>query len=188
MHLPFGFIHLVHNLRKDFQALLCHGIGCPAAGISDGEERGSTPRVGYLGEEPVFDGVELGAVWRVVHDENPYAYAVGKVHEVLLEDTVSAGVGAAAVAEDDNHFGMRVEPFQMAVPYTLYVLAHELGSVVAVPIERYPVLCAKSYMPCGTIVPLEKVPKSWSRALGEDVQYTRPSRLKLPTISFFLIT
>ena len=96
IHLPFGFIHLVHNLRKDFQTFLCHGICSPAAGISDGEEGSSAPRAGYLGEEPVFDGVELGAVWRVVHDENLHAYAVRKVHKVLLEDTVSAGVRAAS--------------------------------------------------------------------------------------------
>ena len=68
MHLPLGFKHLVYNLRKDFQSLLCHGICRPAAGIGDGEERHSTPRACYLGEEAVLDGVELGAVGRVVHD------------------------------------------------------------------------------------------------------------------------
>ena len=131
IHFPFGFIHLVHNLSKDFQTFLRHGICSPAAGISDGEEWSSAPRAGYLGEEAVLNGVELGAVGRVVHDEDPHAKAVGKIHEVLLEDTVSAGVGTAAVAEDDKHFRMRVEPFHVAVPDTLYVLAHELGSVVA---------------------------------------------------------
>ena len=35
-----------------------------------------------------FDGVELGALRRIVHDEDPNAKAVGKIHEVLLEDTV----------------------------------------------------------------------------------------------------
>ena len=50
IHFPFGFIHLVHNLSKDFQTLLCHGICSPAAGISDGEEWSSAPRAEYLGE------------------------------------------------------------------------------------------------------------------------------------------
>ena len=86
IHFPFGFIHLVHNLSKDFQTFLCHGICSPAAGISDGEEWSSAPRAGYLGEEAVFNGVELGAVGRVVHDEDPHAKAVGKIHEVLLEE------------------------------------------------------------------------------------------------------
>ena len=97
IHFPFGFIHLVHNLSKDFQTFLCHGICSPAAGISDGEVWSSAPRAGYLGEEAVFNGVELGAVGRVVHDEDPHAKAVGKIHEVLLEDTVSAGVGTPAL-------------------------------------------------------------------------------------------
>ena len=70
IHFPFGFIHLVHNLSKDFQTFLCHGICSPAAGISDGEEWSSAPRAGYLGEEAVFNGVELGAVGRVVHYVN----------------------------------------------------------------------------------------------------------------------
>ena len=36
MHLPFGFIHLVDDFRKDVQPLLCHGTCRPAAGIGDG--------------------------------------------------------------------------------------------------------------------------------------------------------
>ena len=80
IHFPFGFIHLVHNLSKDFQTFLCHGICSPAAGISDGEEWSSAPRAGYLGEEAVLNGVELGAIGRVVHDEDPHAKAVGKIH------------------------------------------------------------------------------------------------------------
>ena len=126
MHLPFGFIHLVYNLCKYFQPLFCHGICRPEAGIGDGEERHSAPRASYLGEETVLDGVELGAVRRVVHDEDSQADAVGKVHEVLLDDTVPAGVGPAPVAEDDEHPCIRIEGFQVAVPDTLYVLAHEL--------------------------------------------------------------
>ena len=60
MHLPLGFIHLVHNFCKYFQTFLCHGVCRPAAGIGDGEERGSAPGACYLGEETMFDGVELG--------------------------------------------------------------------------------------------------------------------------------
>ncbi len=104
MHLPFGFIHLVDDFRK----------------------RRSTPSLSrYL---PPCGRHRRR---RVVHDEDLQAGAVGKVHKVLLEDAVAAGVGAAAVAEDDEHFRLRVEPFHVAVPYTPYVLAHELGSVVA---------------------------------------------------------
>ena len=131
MNLPLCFIHLVHNLRQDFQPLLCHGTRRPAAGIGDGEEGCPAPGACYLGEKAVLDGVELGTVRRVVHDENLHADAVGEVHEVLLDNMVPAGVGPAAVAEDDEHPRIRVEPSHVAVPYTLYVVAHELGRVVA---------------------------------------------------------
>ena len=97
MHLPLGFIHLVHDFCKYFQTFLCHGVCRPAAGIGDGEERGSAPGACYLGEETMFDGVELGAVRRVGHDENLHPDAVGEVHQVLLDDVVPAGVGPAAL-------------------------------------------------------------------------------------------
>ena len=131
MHLPLGFIHLVHNFCKDFQPFLCHGMCSPEAGVSDREERRTAPGASYLGEEAMLDGVELGAVRRVVHDENLQPDAVGEVHEILLDDTVPAGVGAAAVAEDDEHFGIRVKVLEVTVPDPLYVVADEFGGVVA---------------------------------------------------------
>lgn len=129
-HLPFGLIHLVHDFCKDIQSFLCHSSCRPAAGVRDGEERSPAPGACYLGEEAMLDGVELGAVRRVVHDEKLHANAVGEVHKVLLDDAVPAGVGCASVTEDDEHSRIRVETFHVPVPDPLNVLAHELGGVV----------------------------------------------------------
>ena len=130
-HLPAGFIHFVDNLGKDLQPLFGRGVRCPAAGVCGGVERCPVPGAGYLGEEPVLDGVELGAVRRVVHDKDFHPDAVGEVHEILLDDAVAAGIGPAAVTEDDKHGGIGIERLEMAVPHALDVVAGKLGRVVA---------------------------------------------------------
>ena len=130
-YLPAGLIRFVDNLGKDLQSLARHGACGSAAGVCDGVERCPAPGTCYLGEEPVLDGVELGAVRRVVHDEDFHPDAVGEVHEVLLDDAVAAGVGASAVAEDDKHAGIGIERLEVAVPHALDVVADELGRVVA---------------------------------------------------------
>lgn len=68
---------------------------------------------------------------RVVHDKDFHLDTVGEVHEVLLDDAVPAGVGPAAVTEDDNHAGIGIELPEMAVPHTLDVVADKLGRVLA---------------------------------------------------------
>ena len=60
---------------------------------------------------------------RVVHDKDSHSDAVGEIHEVLLDDSVPVGVGAAPVAEDDEHRRVRVEAHQVFVPDPLNVLA-----------------------------------------------------------------
>lgn len=128
---PACFVNLVHNAGEDFESSLGHSFRSPLAGVGDGEERGSAPRVRYLGEEPVFDGIVLGTVGRVVHHDNLHSDSVGEADEVLLDDVVGAGVGAAAVTEYHKHPGIRLEGLQMLVPAGLDVVADELGGVVA---------------------------------------------------------
>ena len=130
-HHPAGLIGFVNNLGKDLQSRSCRGVCCPAAGVCDGVERRPAPGARYLGEEPVLDGVELGTVRRVMHDKDFHPDAVGEVHEVLLDDAVSAGIRPAAVTEDDNHAGIGIELPEMAVPHALDVVADKLGRVVA---------------------------------------------------------
>ena len=128
---PACFVNLVDNAGEDFQPGLGHGFRSSLAGVDGGENRGSAPRARYLGEEPVLDGVVFGAVGRVVHHDNLQTYSVGEADEVLLDDVVGTGVGAAAVTEYHQHPGIRIEGLQMLFPAGLDVVAHELGSVVA---------------------------------------------------------
>lgn len=128
---PACFVNLVYHTGENFQPGLGHGFRGPLAGIGGGEERGPAPRAGYLGEEPVLDRIVLGAVGRVVHHDNPQSNPVGEADEVLLDDVVGAGVGAAAVTEYHQHPGIRIEGLQMFIPAGLDVVAHELGGVVA---------------------------------------------------------
>jgi len=55
-----------------------------------------------------------------VHDENLHSDAVGKIHEILLDNVVAAGVGSSAVAEDDKHPGIGIEGFEVATPNARY--------------------------------------------------------------------
>ena len=130
-HLPAGFIGFVNNLGNDLQAFFRHGACRPAAGVHDSVERRPAPGTSDLGEKPVLYGVELGAVRRVVHDKYLHSDAVGEIHEILLDDTMAAGIGPTTVAEDDNHIGARIELLEAAVPHALDVVADKLGCVVA---------------------------------------------------------
>ena len=61
-HFPTSFIRFFDNFSEHLQALFRHGVRGTSASVGHRAERSSAPRAGYLGEEAVFDGVELGAV------------------------------------------------------------------------------------------------------------------------------
>lgn len=128
---PACFVDLMNHSGEDFQSGLGHCFRSPLSGVGGGEDRGSAPRARYLGEEPVLDGVVLGAVGRVVHHDNLQTYSVGEADEVLLDDVVGTGVGAASVTEYHHHPGIRIEGLQMLFPAGLDIVADELGGVVA---------------------------------------------------------
>lgn len=72
----------------------------------------------------MFDGVELGAAGRIVQDENLQADSVCKIHKVLFDNMVFAGIVSASIAEDDKRLCIRIKPLQMIVPDLLDVVAH----------------------------------------------------------------
>ncbi len=66
-----------------------------------------------------------------MHNEDVHTQSIGKIHEVLLDNPVRTGIGAASVTEEDNRVGIRILHLQPCFPYLFDVVAHELGSVVA---------------------------------------------------------
>lgn len=78
----------------------------------------------------MLDGIELGTVGRIMHNEKVHIQPVGKVHEILLDNAVGGEFGSSAIAEYDQGARAGVR-FEMLRPDPLYVVAHEPGRVVA---------------------------------------------------------
>lgn len=127
----FRFIDLVRNIGHDLETCFCDSVGGAPACIANREQRGAAPTAGDLGEEPVFDGVELGTIGRVVNHEDFDVEFFGEVEEVLLDNPVPAGVGAAAVAEDGEGVGVGILPLEIFAPHFFEMVAEEFGCVVA---------------------------------------------------------
>ena len=128
---PACLVNLFDHTGEDLQPGFGHGFSSSIAGISNREDWCSAPRTGYLGEEPVFNGVVFGAVRRVMHHYYLETNSFRKSHEVLFYDVVGTGVGAAAVTEYHQHPGIRVDCAQMLSPAGFNVVAHVLGCVMA---------------------------------------------------------
>ena len=109
IHFPFGFIHLVNNFCKYFQTLLCHGTCRPAACIGGGKERCAVPGTCYLGEKTVFDGIELGAVRRLMRYDYLETNSFRKHHKILFHNVVRTGVESTAATEYHQHSGIWVD-------------------------------------------------------------------------------
>ena len=90
------------------QSLLRCGHRSPVCGILQVQKRCTVPAAGDLREEPVLNGIELGTIRRIMNDKKSDTQFVGKVHKILLDDSVRAGVRASAVAQDNKGAGIGV--------------------------------------------------------------------------------
>lgn len=68
-----------------------------------------------------------------MNNKNPDIQFVGKIHEVLLDNFVLAGIRASSVAQGNKRSGIRVLISQMIIPHPLDIVTNESGSVVADP-------------------------------------------------------
>ena len=84
------------------QPLLRSSHRSPVSSILKGHKRGAAPAAGDLRKEPVLDGIELGTIRRIMNHKKPDTQFVGKVHNVLLDDYVRAGVRSSAVEQDNQ--------------------------------------------------------------------------------------
>ena len=103
----------------------------PVSRVLKGHQRSSAPTAGDLRKEPVLDGIELGTIRRIMNDKKPDTQFVGKVHKILLDDSVLTGVRASAIAQDNQSVRSRVLLLQVLPPYPCDVVTDELGRVMA---------------------------------------------------------
>ena len=118
-------------MDNHFQSLLRGGHRRSFFRIPKGHQRCSSPTACNLREEPVLNGIELGAIRWIMHNEQPDIQFVGKVHEVLLDDPVRTGVGTSSIAQDNQGMRIRVLLLQVFPPDSRDVVADESGRVVA---------------------------------------------------------
>ena len=90
------------NVNTHLQSLLRGGHRGPVGSILQVQQWCTVPTAGDLREEPVLDGIELGTIRRIMNHKKSDTQFVGKVHKVLLDDSVRAGVQSSAVAQDNQ--------------------------------------------------------------------------------------
>ena len=118
-------------MNKYFQSLLRSSHRRPVSRVLKGHQRSSAPTAGDLRKEPVLDGIELGTIRRIMNDKKPDTQFVGKVHKILLDDSVRTGVRASAIAQDNQSVRSRVLLLQVLPPYPCDVVTDKLGRVMA---------------------------------------------------------
>ena len=153
----FDFIGFRVYIDMNSQTGIRGSHGGTSCGILQREERSSAPAAVDLRKAPVLNRIEFGAVRRIMHDEDVHAQSVGKLHEVLLDDAVRTGVGAASVAQDDHRMRIRILSPQFGLPYPFDIVADELGGVMVGPegkVDLVPVDIIE-------IFPSANVSKSW---------------------------
>ena len=65
-----------------------------------------------------------------MNDKKPDTKFVGKVHKILLDDSVRTGIRTSAIAQDNKRMRIRVLPLQVLFPYSCDVVADKSGCVV----------------------------------------------------------
>ena len=68
-----------------------------------------------------------------MHNEELHTRLIGKVHKILLDNVMSTGIRAAAVTEDGDSISPWILLLKMLSPDSFYVIANELGCVMACP-------------------------------------------------------
>lgn len=65
-----------------------------------------------------------------MNDKKPDTKFVGKVHKILLDDSVRTGIRSSAIAQDNKRMRIRVLPLQVLFPYSCDVVADKSGCVL----------------------------------------------------------
>ena len=131
INLPLDIISASINVNMFSQLSLCRGKRSPVCRIFQRQQRCAAPTASNLREEPVLNMAELGTIRRIMNKKKPDTQFVGKIHKVLLDDSVCAGVRTASIAQDDESMGIRVLSPQVLPPYSCDVVSDKPGGVMA---------------------------------------------------------
>lgn len=105
--------------------------GSQFPGLLNCVEHSSAPGSGNLGEEPMLDGIPLGAVRRIMGDSDVNAQSLRQFYETPLEQPVPCVVRPASVTEDEDGLRTRIYMPEVVFPVFGETFTGELGRVVA---------------------------------------------------------
>ena len=121
-----------------------------------GNERRTVPATVDLREQQMFNGVVLRTIGRIMHNEDVHTQSIGEFHQVLLDDAMGAGIGASAIAQDDNGMGIGILVLKMRLPYPLDIIADKLGRVVVYSKGHVSGICCDIIDAVGNNLPISK--------------------------------
>ena len=95
-----------------------------------------------------------------MHNKKIHIKFGSKIHKVLFDNAMGAGVGTSAVAQNDYGISVRILCPQMLIPYPFYIVADKFG--IRLLVVHYPPYCSK-------FNPIEhrlfsQITRSWSGA------------------------
>ena len=79
-----------------------------------------------------------------MHNEDVHTQSIGEFHQVLLDDAMGAGIGASAIAQDDNGMGIGILVLKMRLPYPWILSQTNWDVSWFIPRVMYPVFVATS--------------------------------------------
>ena len=126
-------IYVSVDSRKYSESRLGSRLGSHVAGLLDGVEDGTAPCFGNLREEPVLNGVPLGAVRRIVGNPDVDAQFLGRFHEAPFELPASGIVGTSSVTKDADALCAWIYMTEVLLPLLHKTVAGKLRCVVATP-------------------------------------------------------
>ena len=130
VNFPSCFINSPINIHMHSQSFRRRSSFCPVLCIFQGQEWCSAPASADVGEESVLYGVELRAIWGIMHHYDVFPNPLGEFHEVLFDNPMRAGVGSSAVTEDGDGVCIGILLVQVPLPYKLEVVTCKLGRVM----------------------------------------------------------
>ena len=124
-------VNLVNNMHKGFQARLGMRFLHQLLDQFDSGEHDALAGARDMRKQAMFNGVELGAVGRIMGYADFHADLVGEGLQVSLEQEMPGIVTAAAITLDQDRGGTGEVRLSIVVPPMAQAITHKFAGVVA---------------------------------------------------------